>query len=59
MVSVNMAMVEFNSNWGRLVRTFRLRVNDSKRVMNGARPVLMKGAMRIAWGEKLPGPPGW
>jgi hypothetical protein len=55
----DVAVVEFNSNWGRLVRTFRLRVNDSKRVMNGARPVLMKGEMRIAWGKKLPGPPGW
>lgn len=55
----DVAVVEFNSNWGRLVRTFRLRVNDSQRVMNGARPVLMKGEMRIAWGKKLPGPPGW
>ncbi len=55
----NVVIVEFNSNWGRLVRTFRLRINDSKRVTNGARPVLQKGDIRIAWGRKLPGPPGW
>lgn len=55
----DLVVLEFNSNWGRLVRTFRLRVNDSQRVMNGARPVLQKGDMKIAWGKKLPGPPGW
>lgn len=50
---------EFNSNWGRLVRTFRLRVNDSTKVENGARPVLTEGEMRVAWGQQHPGPPGW
>ena len=50
---------EFNSNWGRLVRTFRLRLNNSGKVKNGARPVLTRGETRIAWGHKRPGPPGW
>ncbi|KAL7535059.1 hypothetical protein ACHAXR_006245 [Thalassiosira sp. AJA248-18] len=49
---------EFNSNWGRLVRTFRLKVNDSAKVMNGARPVLERN-MKVAWGNQRPGPPGW
>ena len=55
----NVVIIEYNSNWGRLVRTFRLRINDSKRVMNGARAVSQKGEIRVAWGRKLPGPPGW
>jgi len=46
---------EFNSNWGRLVRTFRLRLNTSGK---WARPVLLK-EMRVAWGSSHPGPPGW
>eukprot|EP00581_Thalassiosira_minuscula_P012210 CAMPEP_0183715970 /NCGR_PEP_ID=MMETSP0737-20130205/10017_1 /TAXON_ID=385413 /ORGANISM="Thalassiosira miniscula, Strain CCMP1093" /LENGTH=566 /DNA_ID=CAMNT_0025945157 /DNA_START=75 /DNA_END=1775 /DNA_ORIENTATION=+ len=49
---------EFNSNWGRLVRTFRLKVNDSTKILHGARPVLKK-EMRVAWGNQQPGPPGW
>ena len=52
-------MVEYNSNWGRLVRLFRLRLNDTPRILNGARPVLQKGELKIAWGKKLPGPPGF
>jgi hypothetical protein len=55
----NVAVVEYNSNWGRLVRLFRLRLNDTPRILNGARPVLQKGELKIAWGKKLPGPPGY
>jgi len=55
----NVAVVEYNSNWGRLVRLFRLRLNDTPRILNGARPVLQKGELKIAWGKKLPGPPGF
>jgi hypothetical protein len=54
----DVAVVEFNSNWGRLVRTLPLRVNDSRRVADGARPVLMRGETKVAWGKKLPGPLG-
>jgi hypothetical protein len=54
----NVAIIEFNSNWGRLVRMFRLRINDSMRVMSGDRPVLQEGDVMIAWGKKHPGPPG-
>lgn len=49
---------EFNSNWGRLIRTFRMKVNDSAKVMNGARPVVAK-EMKTAWAHRHPGPPGW
>jgi len=49
---------EFNSNWGRLVRSFRMKVNDSAKVMNGARPVVAK-EMKIAWAQQKPSPPGW
>lgn len=49
---------EFNSNWGRLIRTFRMKVNDSTKVMNGARPVVAR-EMKIAWAHRHPGPPGW
>jgi len=49
---------EFNSNWGRLVRTFRMKINDSAKVMNGARPVVVK-EMKIAWAHRHPGPAGW
>merc|ERR1719223_524598 len=49
---------EFNSNWGRLVRTFRLKINNSAKIMNGARPVIQR-EMKVAWGNKKPGPPGW
>jgi hypothetical protein len=54
----NVAMVEFNSNWGRLVRTFPLHMNDSRKVANSARLVLMRGKTKVAWGKKLPGPLG-
>lgn len=54
----NVFVGEFNSNWGRLVRTFRLKMNDSSKIMNGARPVLQR-EMRVAWGNRRPGPPGW
>ncbi len=50
----NVAVVEFNLNWDMLVRAFRLHMNNSQRVMNSARPVLMKGEMSIAWGKKHP-----
>lgn len=49
---------EFNSNWGRLVRTFRLKMNNSAKIVNGARPVIER-EMRVAWGFKRPGPPGY
>ena len=55
----NIAVMEYNSNWGRLVRIFRLRLNDSQRIMNGAQLVLQKGELKVAWGSKLPEPPGW
>jgi hypothetical protein len=55
----NVAVVEYNSNWGRLVRLFRLRLNDTPRILNGARPVVQKGELKVAWGKKLPGPPGF
>lgn len=54
----NIFVGEFNSNWGRLVRSFRLSMNDSAKIMNGARPVLQR-EMRVAWGNLRPGPPGW
>lgn len=49
---------EFNSNWGRLVRTFRLKMNDSTKIKNGQRPVIIRET-RIAFGSLSPGPPGW
>ena len=49
---------EFNSNWGRLLRVFRIRPNDSRKIERGGRPVLIK-EMRVAWGRQIPGPPGW
>lgn len=54
----DMFVGEYNSNWGRLVRTFRLKMNDSAKIMNGARPVLER-RMKVAWGHQHPGPPGW
>ncbi len=55
----DVAVVEFNSNWGRLMRTFRLHVNDSRKVANNTRLVLMRGETKVAWGKKLLGPLGW
>ena len=49
---------EFNSNWGRLVRTFRLYMNNNANLVAGARPVLER-RMKVAWGPRQPGPPGW
>jgi hypothetical protein len=50
---------EYNSNWGRLIRLFRLRISDRVKIENGARPVTQRGQMLIAIGRKHPGPPGW
>jgi len=49
---------EYNSNWGRLVHMFRLKMNDSAEVKNGAKPVV-ETETKVAWGSQNPGPPGW
>jgi len=49
---------DFNSNWGRLVRTFRLRMSNDAEVAAGARPVTLK-EVKVAWGSETPLPPGW
>ena len=49
---------EFNSNWGRLVRTFRLYMNNDANLVAGARPVLER-RMKVAWGPRQQSPPGW
>lgn len=59
LVKSNVFVGEYNSNWGRLIRLFRLRISDSEKIVNGARPVTQRGQMLIAFGRKHPGPPGW
>ena len=41
---------EFNSNWGRLLRIFRIKPTDSQAIERGARPVAVR-EMRVAWGR--------
>jgi hypothetical protein len=54
----NVYVGEYNSNWGRLIRMFRLRMSSRNKIENGARPVTQRGQMLIAFGRKRPGPPG-
>ena len=49
---------DFNSNWGRLVRTFRLRMSKDADIATGVKPVMLK-EMKVAWGSDNPLPPGW
>jgi len=62
---------EYNSNWGRLVRMFRLKMNDGTGVNGGmgglnggtaedvAKKPVLERETKIAWGFQHPGPPGW
>ncbi|KAL7552740.1 hypothetical protein ACHAWF_017375, partial [Thalassiosira exigua] len=43
---------EYNSNWGRVVRAFRLVVNDVAKVREGGERAALERDTRIAWGNK-------
>jgi len=52
---------EFHSDWGKLIRTFRLMLKAGQRLGLGGvdqGPVLLKDT-KVAWGRLHPGPPGW
>ena len=56
----NLFIGEYNSNWGRLIRTFRLRMNDKFKIFNGESLTYDSGeGMKVAWGNERPSPPGW
>ena len=51
---------EFNSNWGRLIRTMRMQLQDSIGGNNNSTVTLARERdMKVAWGKLYPGPPGW
>lgn len=70
----NLFVGEFNSNWGRLVRVFRMRLNDELFMANGddeeqpdgkrrrtAKTVahpVLTKGLKVAWGKPHPGPLG-
>jgi len=56
----NLFIGEYNSNWGRLIRTFRLRMNDKFKIFNGESLTYDSGeGMKVAWGNERQSPPGW
>ncbi|KAL7543907.1 hypothetical protein ACHAXR_013310 [Thalassiosira sp. AJA248-18] len=48
---------EFNTNWGRLVRIFRMQFNDVDE-SNSDESLVVERDMKIAWGNHEPLPPG-
>ncbi len=53
---------EFNSNWGRLVRTTRVRLNTDPSKLSGKKRLVQLTRTldtRIAWGNTVPRPPGF
>lgn len=42
---------EYNSNWGRFIRVFRLSVNGITNVAEGGEPPVLERDVRVAWGN--------
>ncbi|KAL7533692.1 hypothetical protein ACHAXR_005389 [Thalassiosira sp. AJA248-18] len=50
---------EFNSNWGRLIRIFRLQLrSDDEKTGKDGSPLFVARNMRVAWGNKVSFAPG-
>jgi hypothetical protein len=49
---------EFNSEWGRLVRIFRMQLTDVEGVYDHVSPTVVQRDMKVAWGNEEPLPPG-
>ncbi|KAL7540999.1 hypothetical protein ACHAWF_006835 [Thalassiosira exigua] len=50
---------EFNSNWGRVVRTLRVRLNDAPGEGGGGSGPTRTMDTRVAWGSHVVHVPGW